>query len=144
MIEGAYGDDGLPAVAVQIYVAPWRRWAEVRLVLDLAARFTVITSRSFEALGIDIASLPPAEELGVAGRPETGWIRDAFLLLDADDGMTYRFEVALIVASPELGAWRSVLGQDVLSRCVLVHDPRDGVLSLDVLDSDGEFQTSTA
>lgn len=62
----------------------------------------------------------------------------------ADDGMTYRFEVALIVAAPELGARRSVLGQDVLSRCVLVHDPRDGVLSLDVLDSDGEFQTSTA
>ena len=129
---------------VQVYLAIGRRWADVPMVLDLAALVSVIAPLDYQAVGIDIASLPPAEELGVAGRPETGWIRDAFLLLAADDGMTYRFEVALIVASPELGVLRSVLGQDVLSRCVLVHDPRDGVLSLDVLDSDGEFQTSTA
>ncbi len=143
MIEGGFDGDGLPFVRARLYVGPRGHWADIRLVLDLAAHSSVITPRDFGPLGIDIAGLPPAEDLGVAGRPERGWIRDAFLLLAADD-LTYRFEVSLIVAAPELGARRSVLGQDLLSRCVLVHDPRDGVLSLDVLDSDGEFQTSTA
>ena len=143
MISGRFDNERLPVADVRVYLPIGRRWAYVPMVLDLAAVVSVITPLDYQTVGIDIASLPPAEELGVPGRPERGWLRDAFLLL-AGEGVNYRFEVSLIVAVPELGGRRSVLGQDVLSRCVLVHDPRDGVLSLDVLDSDGEFQTSTA
>ena len=96
------------------------------MVLDLAALVSVITPLDYEATGIDVANFGPAEDLGVPGRPERGWMRSAFLLL-VGQGINYRFEVSLIIAAPELGARRSVLGQDVLGRCVLVHHPRDGV-----------------
>ena len=72
MISGRFDNERLPVADVRVYLPIGRRWAYVPMVLDLAAVVSVITPLDYQTVGIDIANLPPAEELGVAGRPETG------------------------------------------------------------------------
>ena len=113
---------------------------ETSFLLDTGAEITSVMPSDGRSLGIDYSQLTGEVVLigGVSGFIEATR-RRAHILFTEEDDETYRLYDIDVVVLPYLEDLRgvpSVVGQDILSRWRVLHEPTAGTLLATVLSAD--------
>ena len=111
----------------------------VGFLVDTGASVTCLHPRDSIALRLPFDHLERSEHIvGVGGRSERFLERGTLTFLDSDSTATYVYNLDVRVGKPEQvgSGLPSVLGQDVLSRWLMVHDPTDRRLQFHVRRAD--------
>ena len=108
-------------------------------LVDTGASVTCLHPRDSIALRLSFDRLERREHIvGVGGRSERFSEQVTLTFLDSASAVTYVCNLDVRVGKPEQvgGGLPSVLGQDVLSRWLMVHDPTDRRLQFHVRSVD--------
>ena len=111
----------------------------VRFLVDTGAAVTCLHPKDGIPLRLPFYRLQHGGYVtGVGGRSERFVERAILTFVDADGVVTYVYDMDIRVGKPEqVGrGLPSLLGQDVLSRWVMVHDPAIGRLQFQVRSTD--------
>ena len=138
MIVGEF-EGTQPYVSAVVGIPRLGVFGTVRFLADTGASLTCIHPREGVPLRLPFDRLKCSEYVNGAGGRSERFVEHATLtFLDAVDTATYRYDLDVRIGKPEQvsRALPSVLGQDVLSRWVMVHDPAIGRLQFHVRSSD--------
>ena len=138
MIIGEF-DGPQPYVSAVVEIPRLRVSGAVRFLVDTGAVVTCIHPKDGIPLRLPFGRLQRSEYVtGVGGRSQRFLERTTLTFLDSASAVTYIYDLDVRVGKPEQvgGELPSVLGQDVLSRWVMVHDPADGRLQFHVRSAD--------
>lgn len=111
----------------------------VRFLVDTGAAVTCIHPKDGIPLRLPFDRLQHGGYVtGVGGRSERFVERAILTFVDADGAVTYVYDLDTRVGKPEQvgSGLPSLLGQDVLGRWVMVHDPAIGRLQFQVRSAD--------
>ncbi len=114
----------------------------VRFLVDTGAAVTCIHPKDGIPLRLPFDRLQHGGYVtGVGGRSERFVERAILTFVDADGAVTYVSDLDTRVGKPEQvgSGLPSLLGQDVLGRWVMVHDPAIGRLQFQVRSADESF-----
>ena len=138
MIIGEF-DGGHPYVSAVVGVPRIGLIGAVRLLVDTGAAVTCIHPKDGIPLRLPFDRLQDGGYVtGVGGRSERFVERANLTFVDADGAVTYVYDLDTRVGKPEQvgSGLPSLLGQDVLGRWVMVHDPAIGRLQFQVRSAD--------
>lgn len=113
--------------------------AEIQMLVDTGADFTVLGPADVARLGLTFHQLPQAGTVrGIGGQTKTFECPIALALADQDEDRTHVFFLTAMAIESTTGTeWTpSLLGRDVLRRALLYCDGPGRYLSLAVVDSD--------
>lgn len=141
MIIGEF-DGGHPYVSAVVGVPRLGVFGAVRFLVDTGAAVTCIHPKDGIPLRLPFDRLQHGGYVtGVGGRSERFVERAILTFVDADGAVTYVSDLDTRVGKPEQvgSGLPSLLGQDVLGRWVMVHDPAIGRLQFQVRSADESF-----
>ena len=138
MIIGEF-DGGQPYVSAVVGIPRLRVFGAVRFLVDTGAAVTCIHPKDGIPLQLPFDRLQHSGYVtGVGGRSERFVEGTIMTFVDAAGAVTYVYDMDVRLGKPEqVGrGLPSVLGQDVLGRWVMVHDPAIGRLQFHVRSAD--------
>ena len=128
-----------PYVSAVVGIPRLGVFGTVGFMVDTGASVTCLHPRDSIALRLPFDRLERSEYIvGVGGRSERFLERSTLTFLDSASADTYVYHLDVLVGKPEQvgSGLPSVLGQDVLGRWVMVHDPVVGRLQFHVRSAD--------
>ena len=138
MIAGRF-ERGRPFLRGDVLVPRLGVRAVVNFLVDTGADVTCLHPKDSVPARISFSQLRNlAVNRGIGGQ-STYFVEQAILSFrDASDGLIYEYEVELYVGKPEDVSHQipSLLGQDVLKRWRMIHDPASDKLEIQPRDSD--------
>ena len=138
MITGEF-EGTQPYVSAVVAIPRLGVLGTVRFLVDTGAAVTCLHPKDSIPLRLPFGRLQRREYIiGVGGRSERFPERATLTFLDSDAPVTYRYDLDVRVGKPEQvgGGLPSVLGQDVLGRWAMLHDPAVGRLQFHVRTAD--------
>lgn len=138
MIIGEF-EGAQPYVSAVVGIPRLGVFGTVRFLVDTGAVVTCIHPRDSIPLRLPFDRLQHSEHItGVGGRSQRFLERATLTFLDATVAATYVYNLDVRVGKPEQvgGGLPSLLGQDVLSRWLMVHDPSRRRLQFHVWSAD--------
>ena len=141
MIIGDF-DGGHPYVSAVVGMPRLGVFGTVRFLVDTGAAVTCIHPKDSVPLSLPFDRLQNSEFVtGVGGRSERFVERATLTFFDAADAVTYMYDLDVRIGKPQQvrAGLPSLLGQDVLGRWVMVHDPDVGRLQFHVRSADGKI-----
>ena len=130
LIEGHFGEQGRPRVAVRVVFPRLGKDAQVSFVVDTGADESLLSEADAEKMKIDYSALEkPTDDCAGVGGSLGVHHEEAYLVFD--DGSSRRaFQIELGIAERGSGQFPSLLGRDILDKARTVVDPTRGELSL--------------
>ena len=128
-----------PYVSAVVGIPRLGVFGAVGFLVDTGASVTCLHPRDSSALRLPFDRLQRSEYIvGVGGRSERFLERATLTFLDSVNAVSYVYDLEIRIGRPEGvgGGLPSVLGQDVLGRWVMVHDPAIGRLQFHVRSAD--------
>ena len=141
MIIGDF-DGGQPYVSAVVGMPRLGVFGTVRFLVDTGAAVTCIHPKDSIPLLLPFDRLQNSEFVtGVGGRSERFVERATLTFFDAAGAVTYMYDLGVRIGKPEQvrAGLPSLLGQDVLGRWVMVHDPGVCRLQFHVRSADGKL-----
>ena len=143
MIAGHF-ENGQPYVRAVLGIPRLGVHGTLRLLADTGAAVTCIHPRDGIPLHVpfDLLEDDPEKSIqGVGGKSECSEEHVTLSFIDANGDAVYVYRMAARLVKPEHASndIPSVLGQDVLRRWLMVHDPANGRLEFHVREADEIF-----
>ena len=143
MIAG-YFENGQPYVRAVLGIPRLRVYGAIRLLADTGAAVTCIHPKDGMPLQVpfDLLEDDPKKAIqGVGGSSRCSEETVTFSFMDANGETVYVYQVATRIVKPEHASndIPSVLGQDVLRRWLMLHDPANDRLEFHAWEADETF-----
>ena len=139
MIIGNF-DNGSPFVEGLLVIRRLNIQEPISFLVDTGADLTSLMPADGHRIGLNYASLRLNQRRTIYG--DSGsirvWWENAFVLLTEADATerTYRIRLQIFPDVPRLQDLDSLLGQEIISRWRMVHDPSKGHLGFTVRSAD--------
>jgi len=144
MIYGRFGDtSGRPYVEARLVIPSLGIATNISFLVDTGADTTVLMPMDAAKAGLDYSQLTRTSvSIGVGGEANN-FLVDAYVTFN-DSGSLKVFQVTLTVYpySDAIKDVPSLLGRNIIDRCVMKYSPTSDELHFDPVDFDAEFPSS--